>query len=121
MGLLSGAMTLAADVLQSVHGSTNAISLTRVGGTAVATDGTVYREHSSWRRKAGGDREQVWTRRIVLPPSVADVPVGSVFTVDTTVYTVESTTRSKANESQTITGIRNSASSVSRANYYGRR
>lgn len=121
MGHLTDVLKASASTLQAVHGESNAIVLTRVGGTATPTDGTVYREHSTWRRKGGGDREQVWTRRVVLPPEVADVPVGSVFTVDSTVYNVESSSRSKANQSQTITGIRNSPTSVSRPNYYGRR
>ncbi|MEO9594828.1 hypothetical protein [Rhodopirellula bahusiensis] len=121
MGFLTDVLKSTASMLQAVHGDSNAIVLTRVGGSATPTDGMVYREHSTWRRKASGDREQVWTRKVVLPPDVADVPVGSVFTVDSTVYTVESSSRSKANQSQTIIGNRNSPTSVSRPNYYGRR
>lgn len=113
-------MTAAANVCHEVHADEAAIMLTRVGGSATATDATLYREKAHWRRGAGGQREQVWTRKAVLASGTPMVPVGSVFSADGNLYTVDQVTVSKANGTQSIHGTRTAASTVSRDSYHRR-
>ena len=119
MAGLAKAFQAVADACQRAHGDTDAITLTRVGGSATVTPATVYRERSEWRRTKN-DREQVLVRRVVLEPEQAAVPVGSTFTIGTTNYTVELVSRDTRSTSQTLKGTRTAAASVSRPGYYGR-
>ncbi|MEM8910828.1 MAG: hypothetical protein AAGC97_03595 [Planctomycetota bacterium] len=108
------------NTLQAVHGDKGAIVLTRVGGEPTPTDGIVHRERAEYRRTSSGDREHVWTRRIVLPPGSAGVAIGSTFVVDEQVYCVEHTSRSSASGTLTIKGMRKAVGTVSRDGYYRR-
>lgn len=115
---LADAIRGVAYAIQSAHGGTAAITLTRVGGTATPTDATVYRERTEWRRTKD-DREQVIVRKVVLRPDASAVPIGSVFVVDGLTYTVEHVSKNHIG-SQSLRGTRTAAASVSRDGYYGR-
>lgn len=106
-----------------MHGDDDAVEVTRAGGSTATTEpAVVYTDRTEWR-KVGGDRRQVITRRIVLPPGAAAVPIGSTFAVtdggETRHYTVEGVGSSSASGSQVLHGIRHAAVSVSRPGYYG--
>ena len=118
MSGLRDAFRAVADACQSIHGTGSAITLTRVGGSATPTPATLYRERTEWRRTKN-DREQTFVRKAVLPPSESAVPIGSTFIGDTMTYTVEAVSKNAAG-SQTLTGTRTAAASVSRPGYYGR-
>lgn len=115
---LTSAFRAVADACNRVHGSADAITLARVGQLATPTSATVYRERSEWRRTKN-DREQVFTRRVVLLPEAAPVPIGSVFVAEGLQYTVDHVSKSTAG-SQTLRGTRTAAANVSRPGYYGR-
>lgn len=115
---LADAIRGVAYAVQSAHGGTDAITLTRVGGAAEPTDATVYRERTEWRRTKD-DREQVIVRKVLLRPGESDVPIGSVFVADGLTYTVEHVSRNHVG-SQSLRGTRTSAASVSRPGFYGR-
>lgn len=115
---LTSAFRSVAVACNRVHGSADAITLARVGQQPCSTSATVYRERSEWRR-GKNDREQVFTRRVVLLPDADPVPIGSIFVADGLQYTVESVSKSHAG-SQTLRGTRTAAANVSRPGYYGR-
>lgn len=115
---LADAIRGVAYAVQSAHGGTAAITLTRVGGTATPTDATVYRERTEWRRTKD-DREQVIIRKVLLSTGESEVPIGSVFVCDGVTYTVEHVSTNHAG-SQTLKGVRSGTASVSRPGYYGR-
>jgi len=118
MASLNSALKAVAYSVQRAHGHDAAIILTRVGMAPEPVDATVYRERTEWR-KTKDDREQVLTRRVVLPPSAAAVPIGSLFSYDGDEYTVDHVS-STAYGSQTLRGTRSGAATVSRPGYYGR-
>lgn len=118
MAGLASAFRAVADICNRIHGSTNAITLTRVGGSATPTDATLYRERTEWRNSANG-REQLIVRKAVLMPSVADVPIGSTFTADGLAYTVEMVSTDHVG-SQVLKGTRSASATVSRPGYYDR-
>lgn len=125
---LHSAFAAAASTLHAVHSTPSAVTITRIGGTATPADATIYRERAARQNASAGDRQNAsagdrqtrWTRKIILAPGAAPVPIGSIFAIDPHVYTVDHVSTSAANGTQTVTGSRIAAQTYSRDNYHRR-
>lgn len=78
----------------------------------------VYGERTEWRSTDQG-REKVIVRDIIVSAVDANVPLGSVFQVDSQRYTIERT-QGSASGRRRLTGRRTTHAEVTRPNYRGR-
>lgn len=116
---LAHAFRRVATASQHYFGGSGNVVVTRPGVAPVTLSAVIYREKTSWRRNSNGDREEVITRSVQLPPATVDIPIGSTFVAEGLAYTVEQVAQSPASGAQTMHGVRSAYASVSRPGYYG--